>query len=320
MSRLPVAAGLLLGVLADEILGDPQRAHPVAAFGSAAHATEVRLYADTHKAGAAFTAACTVPLVTAAALVDRTLSGTTRAAVLASATWTVIGGRSLRKVGIALADALDADQTERARALIPSLCGRDPASLDADGMVRAALESIAENTSDSVVAPLFCGAVAGLPGLLGYRAINTLDAMVGHRSPRYARFGTASARLDDVANLAPARLTALLTVLLAPAVGGSATGAYRAWRRDAGAHPSPNAGHCEASMAGALGIELGGPTVYRGRTEERPRLGDGRTPTTADLRRAVRLSHLVQSGATAILVGTVVFNRIMRRPGSKVTS
>jgi adenosylcobinamide-phosphate synthase len=153
------------------------------------------------------------------------------------------------------------------------------------------------------VAPLFCGAVAGLPGLLGYRAVNTLDAMVGHRSPRYERFGWAAARLDDVANLLPARLCALLTALVAPAVGGSPRAALAAWRRDARAHPSPNAGPVEAAAAGALGVTLGGRTVYAHRVEERPRLGSGPAPGPADLRRAVRLSRLVAAAAVLLAAG-----------------
>ena len=187
-----------------------------------------------------------------------------------------------------------------ARAHIPALCGRDPEVLDAAGMARAGTESMAENTSDAAVAPLLWGAVAGVPGLLGYRAINTLDAMVGYRSPRYARFGWAAARVDDLVNLVPARVTALLIALLAPAIGGSPAAAIVAWRRDAATHPSPNAGPVEAAAAGALGVTLGGPTVYPHGTENRPRLGSGPPPGPVDLRRAARLSRLVGVAATAL--------------------
>ena len=172
--------------------------------------------------------------------------------------------------------------------------------LDEAGIARATLESIAENTSDATVAPLFWGALAGPVGLLGYRAVNTLDAMVGYRNDRYRNFGWAAARLDDVANLAPARLTGVLTVAAAPLVGGSSRAAVDAWRRDAHAHPSPNAGVAEASMAGALGVTLGGPTQYRHGVEQRPKLGQGPAPTVVDLRRAVRVSRAVQAGAVAV--------------------
>jgi adenosylcobinamide-phosphate synthase len=158
--------------------------------------------------------------------------------------------------------------------------------------------------------------VAGVPGLLGYRAVNTLDAMVGHRSPRYARFGWAAARLDDVANLLPARVCALLTAAVAPAVGGSPGASLRAWRRDGSAHPSPNAGPVEAAAAGALGVTLGGRTVYPHGAEERPRLGDGPPPGAADLRRAARLSRLVGVAATGLAaVVAAALGRWLAVPG-----
>ena len=167
-------------------------------------------------------------------------------------------------------------------------------------LARAAVESVAENTSDAVVAPLLWGAVAGLPGLLGYRAVNTLDAMIGQRSPRYQRFGWAAARLDDAANLVPARVTSLLTVALAPTVGGSSRRALRTLLRDGRRHPSPNAGQCEAAFAGALGVRLGGRNSYQGRAEQRGLLGDGAAPAAADISRAVRLSRLVSAAALGL--------------------
>jgi adenosylcobinamide-phosphate synthase len=203
-----------------------------------------------------------------------------------------------------MADLLDAGDLEGARALLPSLCGRDPAALDAAGLARAACESVAENTSDAQVAPLFWAAVAGMPGVLGYRAVNTLDAMIGNRSQRYARFGWAAARLDDVANYVPARLTGALVLACAPLAGGSPVRAARAWRRDAARHPSPNAGVAEASFAGALGVRLGGPTQYRHQLEIRPTLGDGPAPGASDLRRVVRLSRSVQRGALVVALLT----------------
>jgi adenosylcobinamide-phosphate synthase len=314
MSRLPVAAGLLLGVLADELFADPPSAHPVAAFGSFASAVEQKLYADSRLNGAAFTTVCVLPLTMAAAITERRLRRrpVVRTVVIAAATWTVIGGASLRNIASRLGQHLNDSEPEKAQTLVPSLCGRDPDQLDAAGMVRATVESLAENTSDSVVAPLFWGAVAGLPGLLGYRAVNTLDAMVGHRSPRYARFGTAAARLDDLLNLAPARLSALLTLAGARTVHGSARGGLSAWRADASRHPSPNAGHCEAAMAGVLRVRLGGRTAYRDRVEDRPTLGFGREPDSQDIGNAVRLSHVVQSAAVAILSAGLVLTRARR--------
>jgi adenosylcobinamide-phosphate synthase len=232
------------------------------------------------------------------------------AAVVGAATWAVVGGASLAGEAAALHEALSFGDLAGARARIPNLCARDPEVLDADDMVRAGCESVAENTSDAVVAPLFWGAVAGVPGLLGYRAVNTLDAMVGYRSPRYRNFGWAAARLDDLANIVPARLTASLTVLLAPVVGGSPADAARAWSRDAGAHPSPNAGPVEATAAGALHIRLGGQTRYSYGVESRPALGTGTPPTLPDLRRAVLLSRLLT--AASLLVAALIAGRTGR--------
>jgi adenosylcobinamide-phosphate synthase len=209
------------------------------------------------------------------------------------------------RVGESMAELLDRGDTAAARRLLRSLCGRDPSVLDGSGLTRAALESVAENTSDAQVAPLLWVAVGGVPALLAYRAVNTLDAMIGHHSPRYARFGWAAAQLDDAVNYVAARVTAALTVLAAPLVGGSPRAAVRAWRRDAARHPSPNAGVVEAAFAGALGVRLGGPTQYHHELQIRPTLGDGRPPSVADLRRAVLLSRAVQTSALVGCCGLI---------------
>ncbi|MDT7768500.1 MAG: adenosylcobinamide-phosphate synthase, partial [Mycobacterium sp.] len=188
----------------------------------------------------------------------------------------------------------------------PALCGRDPARLDAAGLTRATVESIAENTSDAHVAPLLWAVAGGAPAVLGYRAVNTLDAMIGHRSPRYFRFGWAAARLDDAANYFAARVTAALVAVCAPIIGGSPSRAIHAWRRDANGHPSPNAGVVEAAFAGALGVRLGGPTQYHYELQIRPVLGDGSPPTVTDLRRAVLLSRAAQAAAVLVFTGVSV--------------
>lgn len=299
------AAGLALGWLADRVLGDPRRGHPVAGFGQLAIAVERRTYADSRPAGLGHTAALLAALAAAGYGVERRAARrgpVATATVTAVATYVVLGGTSLAHTGNRMADLLDAGDVTGARALLPSLCGRDPAALDTAGLTRAALESIAENTSDAQVAPMWWGLIGGVPGLLVYRGANTLDAMIGHRSPRYERFGWAAARFDDVLNFIPARVTGVLVAVCAPVVEGRAGGAVAAWRRDAGKHPSPNAGVAEAAFAGALGIRLGGPTRYAYRTEERPTLGDGRTPEVADLARSVRLSRAVQTATAALAV------------------
>lgn len=299
------AAGLALGVIADAVLGDPRRGHPVAAFGTLAVALERRWWADRRGPGVAYAAVLVGGAVGVGMLAEQVRHPVARTVLTAGATWTVLGGTSLAAEGAALAESLERDDLAAARERLPHLCGRDPSALDADGLARAALESVAENTADAVVAPLVWGAIAGVPGLLGHRAVNTLDAMVGHRSARHERFGWASARADDVAGVVPARVSALVTAACAPLVGGRAGDAYRAWRRDAPAHPSPNAGPVEASFAGALGLRLGGRTVYPYGVQDRPVLGDGRAPGVADLPRAVRLSRLV-SAATAVLAVVLV--------------
>jgi adenosylcobinamide-phosphate synthase len=298
------AAGLALGAAADLLVADPRRGHPVAGFGSVAAALERLTWRDSRGRGVAYALGLVSGAAVLGGLADRATRRwpVVRTLVTGAATWTVLGGTSLGRAADQMHAALAAGDLVGGRAALPALAGRDPRTLDEPELVRATVESVAENTADAAVAPLFWGAVAGLPGLLGYRAVNTLDAMVGHRSPRYERFGWAAARLDDVANWLPARLTAALTIAGAPIVGGSGADAWRAWRRDGAAHPSPNAGRCEASAAGALGVRLGGRNVYGGRVENRPRLGWGRPPVAADIPRAVHLSRAVWLAAAALAV------------------
>ncbi|BCJ44846.1 cobalamin biosynthesis protein CobD [Actinoplanes ianthinogenes] len=299
------AAGLIAGYLLDAVLGDPRRFHPVAGFGTAAAALERRVYQPRRRAGAVFTAvAVGVPVLAGLAAGRATRNvPVARFALTAAATWTVLGGRTLRKESRVMARHLEAGDLAAARGRLNHLCGRDPSALDEPELARATVESVAENTSDAVVAPLFWGAVLGPAGLLGYRAANTLDAMVGHRSVRYARFGTASARLDDVLNLVPSRITGMLTIVVSPVGRGSPRETLRVWRRDRGDHPSPNAGQCEAAMAGALGVRLGGRNVYFGRSETRPFLGDGPKPGAVHLRRAARVSGAVGVAALVLAAG-----------------
>ncbi|AKU17792.1 hypothetical protein VV02_21270 [Luteipulveratus mongoliensis] len=285
-------------MVADRMLGDPRRGHPVAGFGSLAHHLELALYAPRRRRGAAFTGALVAGTLGIGGLVERQASRRPAVRLLSTglATYVVLGGRTLEREAHAVATLLEAGDLPGARLRVTHLVGRTPDHLSADDVARATVESVAENTSDAVVAPLLWGAVAGVPGLLGYRAINTLDAMVGHRTERYREFGWASARLDDIANLAPARLTALLAAAL-----GDTAPALRAWRRDAPRHPSPNAGPVEASFAGALGISLGGSNTYDGTIEDRGRLGDGPPASVADIRRATALARRLGWAALAVV-------------------
>ncbi|MCX5202030.1 cobalamin biosynthesis protein [Streptomyces sp. NBC_00237] len=287
------AVGAALGMLGDAVFGDPRHGHPVAAFGRAAGAVEKVLWRDDRGRGVLHTLVCVGGAATAAAVTSRLVrrSPAASVALTAAATWSVVGGTSLGREARAIGGALAAGDLELARERLPHLCGRDPQALDGQQMARAVVESVAENTSDAVVGALVWGAVGGVPGLVAFRAVNTLDAMVGHKSARHRRYGWASARLDDVAGWPGARLTAALAVL----AGDDTRGALRAWRADAAAHPSPNAGPVEASFAGALGVRLGGTLSYAGRVEHRAVLNgeSGRPVAVPDIERAVRLSRRV---------------------------
>ena len=280
------ASGIAAGILADRLIKDPQRYHPVALFG---------LYRDNKVAGAVFAAVCVLPPTLVAAGVAK------RAPRLATvvALWAALGGTSLERTGMRMAQALESGDEDAARGWVPWLCSRDPELLAAPGMARAAVESVAENTSDAAIAPLVWAAVAGAPGVVAHRCINTLDAMVGYRNERYRNFGWASAKLDDAIAWVPARLTATVHTGFA-ALHGRGAAALRAWRDDAPSHPSPNAGPVEATAAAALGVRLGGPTAYAHGVEKRPYLGEGPAPTVQTVREAVRLSRWTQLAVGAM--------------------
>ena len=222
------------------------------------------------------------------------------AAILAS---TLIAQRSLYQHVARVADALERDGLRDGREAVSHLVGRDTETLDEAGIARAAIESLAENFSDGVVAPVFWMVIAGLPGAAIYKAVNTADSMIGHQSRRYQAFGWAAARLDDVLNLPASRLSALLiTAAAAVTKGHSAPAAWRAVCRDAPRHVSPNAGYPEAAMAGALGLALGGPRAYGGVRVEGAVMGEGgRAAQTADIRAALGLYRC----ADAILIAII---------------
>jgi adenosylcobinamide-phosphate synthase len=293
--------GAAAGVMADRLLGEPPTvAHPVARFGTVMRGVEGQLYRDARDAGAAH----------AAVGIGLALAAGAALGSPAAAAYVAVAGRALAGAALDIEAALVCDDLAAARAQLPALVGRDPSCLDEPEIVRAVVESVAENTVDAVVAPALWAAAAGAPGVFAYRAVNTLDAMVGHRSSRYEQFGWASARLDDVAGLIPARITAGLVAAVRPR---SAASVARAVRRDAPAHPSPNAGIAEAAFAAALGVRLGGTNTYGDRVEHRPRLGGGRAPRAADIRAAVRLSRDVTGALVALLVAPSVMRWLIRR-------
>jgi adenosylcobinamide-phosphate synthase len=291
---------LLAGVALDEALGDPARLHPVAGFGAVAAAAERVVYRPSRASGAAYAAAAIALPTALAVAAQRRIgrrapaagagSGAATAALATACLAVTLGGRTLRRTALRMADLIDAGDLQGARALAPALVARRADGLGAGELARATVESLAENTADAVAGPLLWTAVAGAPGAVAYRAANTLDAMVGYRDERYRAFGWAAARLDDALNWPVSRLTAAATVAAAPLSGADARGAARAWRRDGHRHPSPNGGQVEAAFAGALGVRLGGANRYGHAVEHRPRLGDGSPPDAAAIRRAARLS------------------------------
>jgi adenosylcobinamide-phosphate synthase len=299
------ALALVLGFALDRALGDPARGHPVGGFGALATALERRTWRPRRRAGVLHVAL----LLAVAAWIGRRAEASLAMSVLV--VWVALGGRSLERAALKMAELLRAGELSAARAHAPVLVGRDPRELDAHELCRATIESVAENTADALVGALLWGALAGAPGVAMYRAANTLDAMIGHRGPRYERFGWAAARLDDLLTWPAARLTALLAVLTAPFAGADIRAALRIARRDGACHPSPNAGLIEAAFAGALGVRLGGANRYATHTEHRPPLGDGRAPSIEDIARAVRLSRLV-GRASLIACSLLAFARPSR--------
>lgn len=315
---LGVPAILLLALLVDAALGEMgpvfrRVPHPVVLIGGAVAACDSRwnaieIPADARRRNGVWTVAI---LVAAAILAGALMTFLARAEpwlwpveVLAVAV--LLAQRSLYDHVADVARGLEQGGIEGGRAAVRHIVGRDPQSLDGHGLSRAAVESLAENFSDGVVAPALWYLLLGLPGIVAYKTVNTLDSMIGHKTARYLHFGWASARLDDLLNLVPARLGGLLIALGALAMPGARAGAaLAAMLADARKHRSPNAGWPEAAMAGALGFKLAGPRRYPGEVVDAPFIGPG-TPdlTAADIRRALRLyvmACLVMAAAIAFL-------------------
>ncbi len=291
--------GLLLGFLLDQLLGDPPGwPHPVRWLGRLIALLEppLRRFLPERLGGAVLLLAI-AGSAGAAAWGALALAGLlhpwARVLVAGVLVYYGLAARSLAVETEAVLAACAKGDWPEARRRLARIVGRDTGHLPPEEIYRACVETVAENTTDGVVAPLLYAAVFGPVGLWVFKAVSTLDSMVGYRTPRYRRFGWASARADDLANLLPARLTWLLLAVAALPVGGSGWGALRVGWRDGGKHPSPNAGLAEAAMAGALGVELGGPATYGGVPSDKPRLGDpGRSLTAGTVRQAIRLMHL----------------------------
>ena len=282
---IAAAAGLVLDQLFEE---PPSSVHPVSHFGRLMSDFEVRNYRDAVGPGVTHALAG----VGLGVVAGRALRSTTLATGLS------VGGRALWNAANDVGCVLAVGDLDEARRRLPALVGRDSSDLDESEIARAVVESVAENTVDAVVAPALWAAFAGAPGALGYRAVNTLDAMVGHHSPRYENYGAASARLDDAANWIPARVTAALVALVR---ASSSRDIRRAVATQAPLHPSPNAGVAEAAFAAALGVQLGGRNRYGDRVEERATLGFGRPIRSSDIKESIRLSRDVTYSLASLL-------------------
>lgn len=292
------AAMMLVALAADALIGWPDRlyariGHPVTWLGRLIAACDARFNLETATSGQRRLAGVVVAIgiIGIAALVGALVTallpegggGILLGGLLA---YPLVALRSLETHVRAVAMPLAAGHLDEARRAVAMIVGRDPNLLDEAGVARATIESLAENTSDGVVAPLFWGALFGLPGIAAYKAINTLDSMIGHRTQRHEAFGWASARIDDIANLLPSRLTGLLFAL----VSDRTVTALRAMLRDARHHRSPNAGWPEAAMAGVLGVRLSGPRQYAGRIAEEPWVnGAAPDPSPADVVHGLRI-------------------------------
>ena len=299
---------IALGFALDLVLGDPHSMpHPVRWMGSLISWLEQPLrglFPATARgervagvvlvvvvAGVSF--GCAVGLLWLCSRINSWLS----LAVESVMCYQMLAVKSLRDESMAVSRALEAGDLPAARHAVSMIVGRDTDRLDEEGVAKAATETVAENTSDGVVAPLFYMALGGAPLAVLFKAVNTMDSMVGYKNERYRYFGTAAARVDDVLNFIPARLTGALMCLAAPLVGLDGAGAWRIFRRDRLAHSSPNSAHAEAACAGALGVQLAGGSFYFGAYVQKPTIGDAlRTVECADIAKANRLLY-----ATAVL-------------------
>lgn len=307
MMSLPIQ--LAAGIVADRLFGEPRRFHPLVGFGRWANRTETlirRRHAGRAGGGVAWLLA--VGPWVALALAVRTLHPLTAWIVDVALLYFALGARSLAEHAAAIAAPLEAGELEAARERVGQIVSRDTRALDAIGVARAGTESVLENGNDAVFGTLFWFCIAGGPGALAFRLANTLDAMWGYRSERYVHFGWAAARIDDVLNWLPARLTAATYAVL-----GNTRGALGCWREQARLWDSPNAGAVMAAGAGALSVRLGGPATYHGRDEARPALGLGAAPDASTLRRAVAL---VRRGILLWLGVATVAAALAQRAGS----
>ena len=312
---MTVVYAALCGFVIDLLLGDPAwMPHPVVFMGRCISALEKllrRIFPKTPKgelAGGVILAAV-LPLGTLAftglcvwglGLVHPVLGF----ALQVLWCWQALAAKGLRQESENVRRALDTGTLDDARKAVSRIVGRDTAALSREGVIRAAVETVAENFSDGVVAPMFWMLIGGAPLALAYKAVNTMDSIVGYKNDRYLYFGRAAAKLDDAANWLPSRLAALLLVAAAPLTGQNAKRAFAIWRRDHRKHASPNSAQTESAMAGALGVQLAGPASYFGKVHQKPWIGDDTRPIEPqDITRAGRMLYAGSGLALLLFCG-----------------
>ena len=294
---------LIAGFALDLLLGDPYwMPHPIRLIGRFISATERMLYKEGTSASsmrwrgvalvvivAGVSTACAIVLIWACSMVNVVLSTVVESIIC----YQMLATRQLKVESMKVHDALAANDLEKARECVGMIVGRDTAALDESEIAQAAVETVAENASDGVIAPLLFMAVFGPAGGVFYKSVNTMDSMVGYKNERYRHFGTAAARLDDVLNWIPARISGVLMCIAAAPVGLDMAGAWRIFKRDRKKHASPNSAYTEAACAGALNVQLGGSNYYFGKLVEKPTIGDKLRPIcTEDIVRANRLLYM----------------------------
>jgi len=307
---MTMAAAMLVALALDAMVGWPDRlyariGHPVTWLGALIEALDKRFNRDAwlawtrRLAGVGVAIGVTALIIVIGAGLQAVVpEGGASVLLVGVLAWPLVAARSMYDHIVNVARPLAADDVEGARKAVSLIVGRDPNQLDAAEIRRSTLESLAENTSDGIVAPLFYGVIFGLPGIMAYKAINTLDSMIGHRNERHGDFGWAAARLDDLVNLIPARLTGLIFAL----VGKRTRPAFRVMGRDAANHRSPNAGWPEAAMAGALGVRLSGPRSYGDHVADEPWLnGDSPDPAQNDLAEGLALFRRAMFAVAGVL-------------------
>ena len=315
-------AALIVGFGLDLLLGDPHwMPHPIRAIGKFVDVSE-RILRRVFPATPAGERAAGVVLVVVVAGLSTAIAaillwvgyrinlwlGFVLEAILCSF---MLASRSLRDESMNVATALKTEGLKAARRAVSMIVGRDTEILDEEGVLRATVETVAENTCDGVVAPILFMAIGGAPAGVFYKAVNTMDSMVAYKNDRYQYFGTAAARLDDVLNFVPARISALLMCVVARFVGLDAAGAWRIYKRDRHKHASPNSAHTEAACAGALGVQLAGPTSYFGKVVDKPFIGDDTRPIEVDdVARANKL--MLATAVSALLISSILMMVIYR--------